>query len=56
LASLGHSAVITRAGAMLAVIAAAVALFLLASWLLRIEGFNEFLGFVSRKMKGRVKS
>ena len=53
LASLGHSAVITRAGAMLAVIAGAVALFLLASWLLRIEGFNEFLGIITRKLKRR---
>ena len=50
LASLGHSAVITRAGALLTVIAGAVALFLLTSWLLRIEGFNEFLGIVRRKL------
>jgi putative peptidoglycan lipid II flippase len=53
--SLGHASVIQRAGALFAVIGLAVVLFLLASWMLKIEGFNEFLGIVRRKMKGRVK-
>jgi len=56
LLSLGHSAVIIRAGALMAVIAGAVSLFLFFSWVLKIEGFNEFLGIVSRKLEGRVKS
>jgi hypothetical protein len=38
------------------VISGATLLFLLSSWMLKIEGFQEFLGFVSRKLKGRVKS
>jgi putative peptidoglycan lipid II flippase len=54
--SLGHASVIQRAGALFAVIGLAVVLFLLASWMLKIEGFNEFLGIVRRKLKGRVKS
>jgi membrane protein YdbS with pleckstrin-like domain len=53
--SLSHASVILRAGALFAVIGLAVVLFLLASWMLKIEGFNEFLGIVRRKMKGRVK-
>jgi hypothetical protein len=53
LASLGHSAVITRAVGLLTVIAGAVTLFIFASWLLRIEGFNEFLRIITRKLKRR---
>jgi putative peptidoglycan lipid II flippase len=54
--SLGHASVIQRAGALFAVIGVAAVFFLLASWMLKIEGFNEFLGIVRRKLKGRVKS
>ena len=53
LLSLGHSPVCIRAGAFLSVIVAAVSLFLISSWLLRIEGFNEFLGIVARKLRGK---
>ena len=51
--SLGHTSVILRAGALLIVISVAVVLFLLSSWILRIEGFNEFLGLLTRRMKRR---
>lgn len=56
IASLGHAHIALRAAALLSVIGVAGALFLVASWILRIEGFNEFLGIISRKLKGRVKS
>lgn len=48
--SLGHASVILRAGALFAVIGLAAVFFLLASWILKIEGFNEFLGIVRRKL------
>lgn len=53
IASLGHAHIALRAAALLSVIGVAGALFLVASWILRIEGFNEFQGIVSRKLKGR---
>ena len=53
LLSLGHSPVGIRAGALLSVIVAAVSLFLISSWLLRIEGFNDFLGIVARTLRGK---
>ncbi len=51
LVSLGHSPVGMRAGALLTVITAAASLFLVSSWMLRIEGFNEFLGVIAKKLK-----
>jgi hypothetical protein len=56
LAGLGREHVLIRAIALLLVISSATLLFLLSSWALKIEGFQEFLGIVSRKLKGRVKS
>jgi putative peptidoglycan lipid II flippase len=56
LASLGHAPVIARTGALMAVITGAVTLFLLASWVLKVEGFNEFLGILKRKLGGKVRS
>ena len=53
LLSLGCSTVGIRAGALLAVIVVAASLFLISSWLLKIEGFNEFLGIVERKLRNR---
>jgi hypothetical protein len=38
------------------VISGATLLFFLSSWALKIEGFQEFLGIIRRKLKGRVKS
>ena len=52
--SMGHAHIAVRAGALLAVIGVAGALFLMASWILRIEGFNEFLGIVSRKLRRKT--
>ena len=52
--SLGHASVFLRAGALFSVIGAAVVAFLLASWMLKIEGFNEFLGILTRKLKRRA--
>ena len=54
--SLEHASVMLRAGALFAVIGVAVVAFLLASWLLKIEGFNEFLGILTRKLGARKKS
>ena len=54
--SMGHASVTLRAGALFAVIGAAVMAFLLASWMLKIEGFQEFLGILTRKLGGRKKS
>jgi len=51
LASLGHTALLVRVGGLLLVICVAVLFFLLSSWMLKIEGFQEFLGIVSRKLK-----
>jgi len=48
-----HASIGIRAGSLFTVIAAAVTLFLVASWLLKIEGFSEFLGVVTRKLKLR---
>jgi putative peptidoglycan lipid II flippase len=56
LAGLGHEHVLIRAIALLLVISGATLLFLLSSWALKIEGFQEFLGIVRRKLKGRVKN
>jgi putative peptidoglycan lipid II flippase len=55
LASLQHGSVLVRAGALGGVISAAVALFLVASWVLKIEGFREFLEILKRKL-GRKPS
>ena len=51
LASMNHAPVIVRIGSLLLVIASAGLLFGLISWGLKIEGFQEFLGIVSRKLK-----
>ena len=51
IASLGHAPILLRAGALFSVISVAVILFLAASWILRIEGFNEFRGIISRKLR-----
>lgn len=50
LAALSHGAILLRAFSLLAVIAAAGGLFLVMSWILRIEGFNEFLAILKRKL------
>lgn len=54
--SLGNASIALRAGALFAVIGAAGLLFLAASWFLHIEGFNEFRGIISRKLRGRTAS
>jgi len=54
LAGLGHAPVLIRAIALLLVISGATLLFLLSSWVLKIEGFSEFLGIVSRKLRRRA--
>ncbi len=54
LSRLGHTSLGLRAGALLAVIAAAVTLFLLCSWLLKIEGLSEFFGTVVRKLRLKI--
>jgi putative peptidoglycan lipid II flippase len=56
IASLAHASVFLRAGALFSVIGAAVFLFLLASWILKIEGFNDFLGIIMRKLKRKSAS
>ena len=56
IASLGHASIAIRAGALLSVIGVAGGLFLLASWILRIEGFQEFLGIVTRKLRRKSSS
>ena len=56
IASLAHASVFLRAGALFSVIGAAIFLFLLASWMLKIEGFNDFLGIIKRKLKRKSAS
>ena len=51
LQGLSHGTVIIRTGALLAVISGAVTLFLISSWLLKIEGLSEFFGVITRKLK-----
>jgi putative peptidoglycan lipid II flippase len=53
LTSMGHSSALLRAGGLFSVIGVAVLFFLLVSWMLKIEGFKEFLGIVSRKLNRR---
>jgi putative peptidoglycan lipid II flippase len=50
IASLAHASAFLRAGALLTVICTAAVLFLLSSWALKIEGFQEFLAIVGRKL------
>lgn len=50
IASLANASVFLRAGALFGVIGVAGLIFVLASWVLRIEGFNEFRGILARKM------
>jgi len=54
IASLAHASVFLRTGALFAVIGVAVFLFLLASWMLKIEGFNDFMGIIKRKLKRKA--
>jgi hypothetical protein len=54
LAGLDHAPILLRAAALLIVIGGAALLFLIASWMLKIEGLAEFLGLVKRKL--RIKS
>ncbi len=56
LTGLLHAPLVFRVGALFAVITAAIALFLLASWQLRIEGFSEFLGIFLKKVKRKTLS
>jgi hypothetical protein len=56
IASLAHASVFLRTGALFSVIGAAVLFFLLASWMLKIEGFNDFLGIIMRKLKRKSAS
>jgi putative peptidoglycan lipid II flippase len=53
LASLGHAALLVRVGGLFVVIGVAVFFFLMASWILKIEGFQEFIDIVSRKLRRR---
>lgn len=53
LAGLGHASLAIRSGALFGVIAAAVAAFLIASWMLGIEGFREFSGMLRKKLARR---
>ena len=55
LSGMGHTTILFRAFSLLAVISGAVVLFLLASWGLKIEEFNEFLGTVMRKLKWKSR-
>ncbi len=55
LSGMGHATILFRAFSLLAVISGAVVLFLLASWGLKIEEFNEFLGTVLRKLKWKSR-
>jgi putative peptidoglycan lipid II flippase len=54
LTSMVHAPVIIRIASLLLVIAGAGLLFGVLSWLLKIEGFSEFLGIVSRKLRRRA--
>jgi putative peptidoglycan lipid II flippase len=54
IASLAHASVFLRAGALFAVIGVAVFFFLLASWMLKIEGVNDFLVIIKRKLKRKA--
>ena len=51
LAGLGHAPILLRAASLLLVIGGASLLFLIASWMLKIEGLAEFLGLVRRKLR-----
>jgi putative peptidoglycan lipid II flippase len=53
LVTLQHESVALRAGALFGVIGLAVLLFLIASWVLRIEGFREFSEILRRKLGAR---
>lgn len=55
LVGLAHASVAIRSGALLVVIVSSVSLFGLLSWLLKIEGFAEFLGVIGRKLKLKSK-
>jgi|GEM_PF-6753171 len=46
----GWLRVILHAGALFAVIGLAVVFFLLASWMLKIKGFNELLRIITREL------
>ena len=50
LSGMAGSPLLLRTGSLLGVISGAVVLFLLASWVLRIEGLSEFLGIVRRRL------
>lgn len=50
LAGLTHGPILLRTGALLLVISASMLLFLGSSWALRIEGFQEFLAILKRKL------
>ena len=50
LAGLGHEPVLIRAASLMLVISGATLLFLLSSWALKIEGFQEFFGMIKRKI------
>jgi putative peptidoglycan lipid II flippase len=54
LADFSHSPIFFRAGSLMLVIGGAVFLFLLASWMLKIEGFHEFFGVLAGKLKRRA--
>jgi len=54
LTGLAYSPIAIRAAGLALVIATAIILFLTASWLLGIEGFSEFLGMVSRRLKRKT--
>ena len=49
-----HAPVIIRIASLLLVIAGAGLLFGVLSWWLKIEGFSEFLGVISRKLRRRA--
>jgi len=53
LAGLSQEHVLIRAASLLLVIGGATLSFLVSSWALKIEGFQEFLGIVSGKLKRR---
>ena len=56
LAGLGHEHVLLRTAALLLVISGATLLFLLSSWALKIEGFQEFFGMIKRKISRKRPS
>jgi putative peptidoglycan lipid II flippase len=54
--SLQHAGVLVRAGALFGVMSTAIAIFLLASWLLKIEGFREFQELLGKKFVASTSS